>query len=148
MNPGESVFSTHRDKVLGHYSTASWLRQLVLAMWRGSDYPVGLSTLYSIDAEHFAAAIAMMQSYRKHGEDDESFMALAIECQQRIEAEKAAAERATRLEAWCKQAQRAVVEAGGRECYVSDHFGWFEIQFIAGYTPEGAADLALKILKD
>lgn len=148
MNAYESAFTAHRDKVLGHYSTASWLRQLVLAMWSGAEYRVGLSNLPSVDTEHFAAAIAMIQSYRQHGNDDAAFRSLAMECLERVEAEKAASERDRRLEEWCKQAQCAVRTAGGEECYVSDHFGWFERQFNAGSTPQVAAALALKLAKD
>ena len=45
-----SPFDIHRSKVLGHYSTASWLRSVVMAMYSGSTHPVGLSVLASIDA--------------------------------------------------------------------------------------------------
>lgn len=40
-----SPFLTHRDKVLGYYNSASWLRAMVLALWRGSTHKVGLSQL-------------------------------------------------------------------------------------------------------
>lgn len=137
-----SVFTLHRDKVLGHYSTASWLRQLVLAMWNGTDYQVGLSNLAMVDADHFSAAMAMINSYRQHGERDAAFMNLAVECQQRIESEQAASERAGRLEDWCKATQYAVKQSGGRAFFVDDHYGWFEGQFEAGMAPEAAAALA------
>lgn len=31
----QSPFIRHRDKVMGYYSTAAWLRCVVLAMWGG-----------------------------------------------------------------------------------------------------------------
>lgn len=138
-----SVFTTHRDKVLGHYSTASWLRQLVLALWNGDDHQVGLSRLASMDDDHASAALAMIQSYRQNGERDSVFMELALECLQRIETEKDASERADRLESWCKEAQYALRHAGGQAHYVDDHYGWFERQFDAGMPAEAAASLAL-----
>jgi hypothetical protein len=138
-----SAFITHSDKVLGHYSTASWLRQLVLAMWNGDDYQVGLSKLASIDNEHFSAALAMIQSYHQYGESDQAFMNLAAECQKRVEAEKAAYERAARLDAWCNDTRLALRHAGARSYYVDDHYEWFERQFDAGVEPAAAAKLAL-----
>lgn len=139
-----SAFTTHRDKVLGYYSTASWLRQLVLAMWNGTDYQVGLSKLVSLDSDHFAATLAMIQSYRQNGERDTAFMNLAIECQQRVEAEKVASERSARLGDWCTTAQFAVKQAGKRSYFVDDHYDWFKRQFDAGMQPKAAAALALE----
>ena len=139
-----SVFETHREKVLGYYTTASWLRRLVLAMWNGNDYQVGLSRLATIDNEHFAAALAMIQAYRQNGERDEAFLSLAVECRQRVDAEKAAADRDDRLTRWCHSAQRAVTESGGRTGYVDDHYSWFESQFDLGVKPQAAATKALQ----
>lgn len=138
-----SPFTTHRDKVLGYYSTAAWLRTLVLAMWNGEGFKVGLSQLASIDAEHANAAFEMLGSYRQLGERDPAFMALANECRARLEQELAAAERGERFEEWCKDAQYAVKVAGGRSYFVDDHYNWFEKQFNQGTDPEGAANLAL-----
>lgn len=140
----ESPFITHRDKVLGHYGTASWLRKLVLAMWNGSAYPVGLSQLPSLDREHREAAMAMVSSYCSNGERDQAFMALANECRTRLEEEQAAAERSERFEEWRKDAQFAIRQAGGRSYFVEDHYAWFCKQFEAGIAPESAAELALK----
>lgn len=138
-----SAFITHREKVLGHYSTAVWLRQLVLAMWNGTDHQVGLSKIATIDADHFSAALAMIQAYRESGEHDSAFVALARECQQRVEAEKASALRADRYEKWRDAAQVAIEMTGGRELFVSDHDSWFERQFDAGMEPAAAVALAL-----
>lgn len=38
-----SPFLKYRDMVLGYYSTASWLRRVIMAMWNGTDYKTGLS---------------------------------------------------------------------------------------------------------
>lgn len=142
--PKISPFAAHRDMVMGYYGTASWLRLLVLSMWNGSGYQVGLSPLRSLDGEHFGAALSMIQSYREHGERDPAFMALADECRARIDEECAAAERVERLDDWNSNAQSAVRRAGGRSGYVEDHYSWFEKQFDAGLEPDAAAALALR----
>ena len=139
-----SPFVTHRDKVLGYYSTASWLRKLVLAMWNGTDYKVGLSSLASMDDEHYAAALAMIQSYRQHGERDPTFMVLAEACQQRAEAEEAASRRNARFESWCQEVQFDLRRASQRASYIEDHYAWFEQQFDAGAEPAVAAARALE----
>lgn len=72
-----SPFEIHRSKVLGHYSTAAWLRAVVMALFSGSSHKVGLSNLASIDAEHFKAFNDMVTGYRQNGENDPAFMALA-----------------------------------------------------------------------
>jgi len=138
-----SAFTTQRALVLGHYSTASWLRQLVLAMWNGTDYQVGLSTLATVDDWHAAAALEMIRAYRQHGERDPAFMALAKACLARQGDEAAATSRAMRFEQWCDEAQRAAGRAGARAYFVDDHYGWFERQFDAGMASEAAASLAL-----
>jgi hypothetical protein len=76
----QSPFITHRKKVLGQNSTAIWLRQLILSMWGGSSFQVGLSQLAGLDSEHADAAVEMLSSYRKNGEKDMAFMSLANEC--------------------------------------------------------------------
>lgn len=57
----ESPFVTHRNKVLGYYGTAFYLRRLVLAMWNGTGYPTGLSFLTGLDSDHAEAAFEMMR---------------------------------------------------------------------------------------
>lgn len=92
-----SPFQRHRGLVLGHYSTAAWLRSVVMAMWNGHDYKVGLGNLVSLDQRHFDACIEMFAHYRKHGENDPAFLGLADDVRQRMEQE-AAAERDQALE--------------------------------------------------
>ena len=72
----------HLSPVLGSCGTAEWLRRVVLAMWNGSAYKVGLSKLESLDGEHFRALSEMLESYHKNGEDDPAFMAIAEECRE------------------------------------------------------------------
>lgn len=138
-----SPFVTYRDKVLGYYGTASWLRKLVLSMWNGTDYQVGLSNLASVDDEHYAAALAMIQSYRHNGERDPEFMTLAEACQQRAEAEKAASRRSARFDSWCQEVQFDLRRASQRASYIEDHYTWFEQQFDDGVEPAIAAAQAL-----
>jgi hypothetical protein len=78
--------------VLDHYGTAKYLRALVMAMWNGDGYTVGLSRLATMDTAHFEAAIAMMRQYHKYGENDREFMALADDILKRMDEEQAAEE--------------------------------------------------------
>ncbi|MEQ1594748.1 MAG: hypothetical protein ABL985_06590 [Casimicrobium sp.] len=82
-----SPFVTHRAKILGKNSTAAWYRQLLLAMYSGSAFPVGLSPLSSLDHEHAGIAIDLLSSYRLNGENDQASMDLAVECIGRHEAD-------------------------------------------------------------
>jgi hypothetical protein len=95
-----SPFRVHRDKVLGYYSTAGWLRNVVMALWRGSAHPVGLSKLAGVDDQHFQAFIDMVTHYRREGENDLAFRQLVQDVEARIHEEKSAAERGKQLEAW------------------------------------------------
>lgn len=139
-----SPFVTHRDKVLGWYGTAGYLRQVVLGLWSGGAYPVNLSRLGGLDDAHFAAVIAMLEHYRVHGESDAAFVALAEACLERGEQERAAAERSNALDTWCSQAQREVVAKGGRRGLVDDHANWFEARFEEGMASEAAAGAAIQ----
>ncbi len=82
MNDSKSPFVTHRSKILGQYGAAEWLRDAVLSMWNGSTYKVGLSKLVNLDDEHFRALSEMLDSYRRHGENDPAFMKIAEECRE------------------------------------------------------------------
>lgn len=135
----ESPFAKHRQMVLGHYGTASWLRQLVLAMWNGSSFQVGLSQIASVDHEHAQAAFDMLLSYRQNGERDKAFMALADECRQRLDEEAAAQKRSEDLEDWMKDVGRALRAVGMRSDLVDDRYSWFENQFNLRVEPEEAA---------
>lgn len=134
-----SPFERHRDKILGHYSTASWLRKIVMALWNGSGHPVGLSNLTNLDAEHFRAFQEMVEHYHRHGENDQAFMRLALECKARGEEEEAARVRAGRFETWDQDAKYELRVLGLDSGATDDYFNWFEAQFDAGATPAAAA---------
>ena len=63
-----SPFLQYRDMVMGHYSTAKWLRGVVMSLYNGRAYPVGLSQLTNTDTEHFTAFTEMVVHYRRAGE--------------------------------------------------------------------------------
>jgi hypothetical protein len=140
----QSPFITHRDKVLGHYSTAAWLRQFVLAMWGGSSYPVGLSQFASMDADHTAAALEMLAAYRQRGESDPAFMALADECRARLQEEQAAAERQERFDSWLGDVRVVLRSVGLRAGLADDRYEWFESHFDKGMQAHEAAQLAAR----
>jgi hypothetical protein len=75
-----SPFITHRNKVLGNYGAASFLRSVVLAMYNGQVHKIGLSGLTNLDGIHLAAFLELTSAYSHHGENDEAFLALASEC--------------------------------------------------------------------
>lgn len=134
-----SPFRVHRDKVLGHYSTSGWLRCVVMALWRGSTQPVGLSTLGGLDEEHFRAFIEMLTHYRREGKNDLAFRQLVQDVEARIQEEQAASEREERLEAWRGQTVRELRRLGKPTGLIDDRYNWFEARFDAGDTPETAA---------
>lgn len=139
-----SPFVLHRNKVLGHYSTASWLRMLVLAMYRGSQYQVGLSKLATVDIDHFTAALEMLQYYREEGEQAQGFMELANECRIRLEVEQEDSLREQKLESWLRDVRWELKKIGMPADLVDDCYTWFEKQFDAG-TDAGAAAQNAKI---
>lgn len=135
----ESPFQKYEHLVLGYYGTAAWLRMLVLAMWSGNAYKVGLSQLAQVDEAHFDAAMQMMAHYRKYGERDVAFMNLAEKIRERLAEEQAALERNDLFEEWCRRARVALRDRGMRPGMVDDQYDWFERQFDAGKTPEEAS---------
>lgn len=142
MKPKQSPFATYRDKVLGYYGTASFLRAVVLALWNGTDYKVGLSRINSLDQEHYTALMEMIAQYRHAGESDPDFMMLAEDVRARVGEEKRAAERAEAFEGWCDDIKSIIrnkntkMRAGD---LIDDHYDWLDSQF--GYvTAERAAD--------
>lgn len=135
----ESPFIRHRGKVLGHYSTASWLRRVVLAMWNGSACPVTLSPLTNLDTEHFTAFVEMVTHYRKVGENDPAFMQLADEVRGRLAEEQSAAEREEKFEEWLRDAKHGLRAAGKPSTLAEDRYEWFSGRFDAGDSPETAA---------
>lgn len=132
----QSPFITHRDKVLGHYSTASWLRRVVMSLYNGSGHPVGLSPLTNTDAAHFAAFQEMVNHYRCVGENDPALHALVEEIQKRGREEQAAEERSLRLEDWNSDARRQLRALGLSSDVVDDRYSWFEARFDAGRTAD------------
>lgn len=138
----ESPFIRHRAKVMGHYSTAAWLRRVVLAMWSGSTDPVGLSQLGSIDDDHYRAFAEMTGHYRLHGENDPAFHALVEEVHARQREEREAQERDERLQRWFSETKVLLRERGLRTGEIDDRFDWFESLFDQGKTPEDAARMA------
>lgn len=134
-----SPFTTHRDKVLGQYGTASWLRSVVLAMWNGTGYQVGLSRLTSLDADHYAAFSEMIKSYHENGENDPAFMALANEVRAMLEREVAAEERREALEDWLNDVKHELREIGQKSHEAEDRYEWFAQRFDDGKSPSDAA---------
>ena len=134
-----SPFLTHRTKVLGHYSTASWLRSVVMAMWNGSGHPVGLSKLTNLDAEHFAAFVEMLTHYRQVGENDPAFAKLVKEVEERLAQERQAAEREVELEAWLGDVKHSLRATGKPVSLAEDRYTWLSSRFDAGDSPDAAA---------
>ncbi len=89
-SPWVSPFTTHHDTIMGYYGTAARLRSLVMSLWNGAAFPFELSCLGSFDSRHYAIALDLIQSYRRLGENDEAFMALADEIRAAREAAAAA----------------------------------------------------------
>lgn len=78
---GESPFRVHADKILGCHSTALRLQALVLSLYNSQQWhkkvPVRLDDLFAAaDEDHCEAAIDMLRSYGRRGENDADFMAL------------------------------------------------------------------------
>lgn len=139
----QSPFAKYRDMVLGHYSTANWLRAFVMALWGGTEYKVGLSQLGTIDNPTFEAVMEMVASYREMGENDPTFMALAMEIITRMDEERAAEEREKRFEEWLRKFRYELMRVGetsGRaEMIADDNYSWLEAQFARGSSVEDAA---------
>ena len=135
----ESPFITHRDKVLGHYGTAAWLRAVVLAMWNGSGYKIGLSNLTGLDRNHFEAFLDMVKGYHDRGESDPAFMLLADECRARKDQEIVAEKRQAELDDWCDDVKYELSQIGRKSYELDDRYEWFSKLFDAGKTPSEAA---------
>lgn len=134
-----SPFVKHRNKVLGHYSTAYWLRSAVLAMNDGSSHKVGLSNLATVDADHFAAFVEMATQYRNLGENDPEFLQLVDDIHARLAEEGRARERAELLDAWMRDVKGALRVAGKPVSLANDRYEWFSARFDSGFSPEAAA---------
>lgn len=134
-----SPFEVHRDKVMGHYSTAEWLRNVVMSLWNGSGNPVGLSRIHNADAVHYKAFLDMLNHFRSVGEGDPALVRLVQEIEERKQQEREASERAQRLEAWLKDTQLELRMIGKPQGLVDDRHGWFVARFDRGDAPEAAA---------
>lgn len=86
-----SPFLRYRREILGHYTTASHLRALVLNLWGG--FPANLSALFmNADEHHTRIALELITSYTNYGENDSQFMSLGMELAEAKAAEQAAIE--------------------------------------------------------
>lgn len=137
-----SPYRTHREKVLGHHSTASWMRRVVLALWSDGNPMPSFARLQTLDDAHFAALNDMLAHYRQVGENDPELAKLAADVEARMYEERAATERAGRFEAWCADVRAALAKLGREPELVDDRYNWFESQFDAGRTPDDAARAA------
>lgn len=137
-----SPFLKYRDMVLGYYSTAGWLRRVIMAMWNGNDYKTGLSQITGLDARHYQAFSEMVAHFRQYGESDSAFMALANDIRTRMAEEQAAADREVALDAWLdgvKHHTRLTRSATANA--IDEHYGWLERQFDDGVSSEQAMRL-------
>lgn len=144
-----SPFLKYRDMVLGYYSTAGWLRRVIMAMWNGNDYKTGLSQITGLDAQHYQAFSEMVAHFRQYGESDSAFMALANDIRARMAEEQAAADREVALEAWLdgvKHHTRLTRSATANA--IDDHYGWLERQFDDGVSSEQAMRLLERKLQE
>lgn len=140
-----SPFLQYRDMVMGHYSTAKWLRSFVMSLWNGGGYKIGLSQLGSIDEAHFNAAMAMLRQYREQGENDREFMTLAEDIRVRMGEEQAAEERERTFSDWQRDLRyhlnrQGRMRPGEIAQAVEDHYGWLESEFDAGHSAEATGD--------
>jgi len=144
MIPKQSPFITHKDKILGGYGTARWMRQLVLAMWNGDKYKAGMSKLSNLDDAHFNAAIELMTWYREHGENDPDFIAVAEQCVAMDTEELQRAERHRQFEEWEQNVKSDLYSIGADHHQVDDYYQWYLSRFEAGDTPLAAAQRAME----
>jgi len=136
-----SPFPQHRDMVMGHYSTAAWMRTFVLAMSDDAGEQVDLADFRYLDHEHARAAVEMLDAYRDNPHAP-GFASLVEACRQRRREEQAAAIRDRALEAWLPLVTRALRQRGLYAGMAEDKYAWFAVRFDAGDTPEQAAQRA------
>ena len=72
-------FETHEALLHdGGYSAALSLQDLVLNLWNGGGWKVDMGRLArNLDSAHWAIALDLLESYRRNGEGDAAFMAIA-----------------------------------------------------------------------
>jgi len=66
-----------------HHSGAQALQNLALHLYNSSDWPVNLAYICTLSDDHWEAAQAMIQDYRRNGEANKAFMALCEEIVER-----------------------------------------------------------------
>lgn len=75
--PFETYESVLRD---GSYGASESLQDLVINLWNGKGWTVDMGRLArNADAEHWSIALELLESYRRHGEGDPVFMAIAAD---------------------------------------------------------------------
>lgn len=73
-------FIAYRDQIMGGYSTAYRLADLVLHLYNGNEWTLNITTLLAnADELHTRIALELQAWYARHGENDHAFMALARE---------------------------------------------------------------------
>lgn len=71
-----SPWLVHRDRLKGNHGGAYRLKALTLNLYNGDDWPTSLGwILGGLDHKYAQAAIDMIVSYYRVGENDEDFMA-------------------------------------------------------------------------
>ena len=133
----EAPLVAHRERILGHYWAASYLRRVVLSLGvEGAT--VDLSLLLSLDRTHAGAVVDILETFRADPEG-RVFRELVDACLMRLADEQAAHERAERFESWLRLTRLHVDKLGLYQDLTVDRHGWFEDRFEAGDTPEQAA---------
>ena len=76
-----SPFETHAAVLRnGSYGASQRLQDLVLSLWNGEGWPLDMGRLArNADTAHWAIAVSLLESYRRHGETDPAFMMIAAE---------------------------------------------------------------------
>ena len=139
-----SPFTTHKNVILGHYSTAAFLRMVVMSMWNGTDYKVGLSQVASLDEPHYKVFQDILRQYREKGEMDPAFIELAQAIRERMATEAAEAERVADMDDWFREVKRALRSKKLPTSLLDERSAWFEEQFEAGKTADEAAQLVIE----
>jgi hypothetical protein len=75
-----SPFRRHRKLLLDHYGAARILRNATISMWCGTGF--GLSKIGWLDEDHLPIFFELLNHYSVYGENDDDFMAVALECKE------------------------------------------------------------------
>lgn len=75
-----SPFIRYREQIMGGYSTAYRLANLVLHLFNGNKWTLDITSLLAnADEQHTRIALELQAWYATHGENDVAFMAMARE---------------------------------------------------------------------